>query len=139
MIFGLGGHDNGYASTLNYLQTEGLLEKVTLLRGYEVLAKEVRSLNLPQLQIEGVFMTKKLHSKSPSKLSLLPIIMPPLEPKDFEIFKTSSRSAPDSLPSTTKSHLAVTQVVYVSEFNVHYLSPWIFFSPLTSVSVVSRA
>jgi hypothetical protein len=111
----LGGHDNGYASTLHYLQTEGLLEKVTLLRGYSVLAKELEYLNLPQLKIEGIFMAKKIQSKP---LLQLPLPLPPtqpLQPKDFEIFKTSSRSLPESLPSTTRSlALAVTQVFYIS-------------------------
>jgi hypothetical protein len=65
-----GGHDNGYTSTLNYLENEGLLGKIVLLKGYKDLAMDVRSLNLPQLKIEGVFMRDKLPTStyaSPAK------------------------------------------------------------------------
>jgi len=123
-VFFGGGHDNGYASTLNYLQTEGLLEKVTLLRGYEVLAKELQSLNLPQLKIEGVFMTKKLQSKSSLKLSLPPLAMQPLQPKDFEIFKGPSRTFSDSPAITRSPPLAVTQPLnklHPRPCTLHYL------------------
>jgi hypothetical protein len=57
-----GGHDNGYTSTLNQIQTEGLHNKITILRGYKDIAYELRSLNLPFLEIEGVFITKKLQN-----------------------------------------------------------------------------
>jgi hypothetical protein len=110
-----GGHDNGYTSTLNYLQNEGLLDKVTLLRGYEVLAKELRNLNLPHLEIEGVFMAKKLQSKRWSKLVLPPAFVPSLQPEDFEIFKMPSTSVPRRSTSTRQSLLLVpTQVSYLS-------------------------
>jgi hypothetical protein len=59
-----GGHDNGYKSTLAYLENEGLLGKVVLLRGYKDLAMELRTLGLPVLEIDGVFMTKKMPSNS---------------------------------------------------------------------------
>ena len=61
-----GAHDNGYTSTLNYLQNEGLIEKVILLRGYKELAYEIKGLQLPHIDIEGLFMKKKLYT-SPSK------------------------------------------------------------------------
>ncbi|OBZ79299.1 hypothetical protein A0H81_00772 [Grifola frondosa] len=67
-VFFGGAHDNGYTSTLNYLQNEGLLDKVTLLRGYKDLAYEIKNLNLPFLEIEGIFMPRKLQS-SPFKRS----------------------------------------------------------------------
>lgn len=62
----LGTHDNGYTSTLNYLQNEGLIEKVILLRGYKELAYEIKGLQLPHIDIEGLFMKKKLYTH-PSK------------------------------------------------------------------------
>ncbi|KAI0092084.1 hypothetical protein BDY19DRAFT_875855, partial [Irpex rosettiformis] len=61
-VFFRGGHDNGYTSTLNQLQNEGLHTKITILRGYKDLAYELKSLNLPHVEIEGVFMTKKLQN-----------------------------------------------------------------------------
>ncbi len=61
-VFFWGGHDNGYTSTLNQLQNEGLHNKITILRGYKDLAFELKSLGLPHLEIEGVFMTNKLQN-----------------------------------------------------------------------------
>ncbi|KAG1750024.1 uncharacterized protein EDB91DRAFT_1110990 [Suillus paluster] len=61
-VFFGGGHDNGYTTTLNTLENEGLLQKIVLLRGYKTLAKEFQHFDLPHLDIEGVFMTKKLPS-----------------------------------------------------------------------------
>ncbi|KAI0778162.1 hypothetical protein BD413DRAFT_684062 [Trametes elegans] len=66
-VFFGGAHDNGYTSTLNLLQNEGLLDKVTLLKGYKDLAHEINSLNLPQLEIEGIFITKKLYTNGSKK------------------------------------------------------------------------
>ena len=63
-VFFGGGHDNGYTSTLNQLQNEGLHSKITILRGYKDLAYELKSLNLPQIEIEGIFMTKKLQNQA---------------------------------------------------------------------------
>jgi hypothetical protein len=59
-----GAHDNGYTSTLNHLQSEGLLGKVVLLRGYKDIAVELKSFVLPHLEIPGLFMTTKLPSIS---------------------------------------------------------------------------
>jgi hypothetical protein len=55
-----GGHDNGYTSALTSLENEGLLQKVVLLRGYNDVAIELKNLRLPELTIDGVFMTHKL-------------------------------------------------------------------------------
>ncbi|KAI0361652.1 hypothetical protein OH77DRAFT_1508535 [Trametes cingulata] len=66
-VFFGGAHDNGYTSTLNLLQNEGLLDKVILLKGYKDLAHEIDSLNLPQLEIEGIFITKKLYTNGTKK------------------------------------------------------------------------
>ncbi|THH15979.1 hypothetical protein EW146_g4587 [Bondarzewia mesenterica] len=67
-----GAHDNGYTSTLNLLDNEGFLDKVVLLRGYRNLAVELKNLNLPHLEIEGLFMTQKLQSNTPKKISANP-------------------------------------------------------------------
>lgn len=56
-----GGHDNGYASTLNSLNNEGLLDKIILLRGYEDVAFELKALQLPFVELETVFMTQKIN------------------------------------------------------------------------------
>lgn len=61
-VFFGGAHDNGYTSTLNFLHNEGLHEKLVILRGYRDLASEVKSLNLPHVDVEGVFMTHKLQT-----------------------------------------------------------------------------
>lgn len=62
-----GAHDNGYTSTLNYLQNEGLVEKVIILRGYKELAYEIKGLQLPHIDIEGLFMKRKLYTHSSKK------------------------------------------------------------------------
>ncbi|KAH9946643.1 hypothetical protein B0H21DRAFT_778993 [Amylocystis lapponica] len=87
-VFFGGGHDNGYTSTLNYLQNEGLLDKVILLRGYKDLAHELKSLELPHLEIEGVFMTKKMHSNPFKKNKDASQAIPIVQPQDFEKFRS---------------------------------------------------
>ena len=43
------------------------MDKVILLKGYKDLAHEIHSLNLPQLEIEGVFIQKKLYTNGTKK------------------------------------------------------------------------
>ncbi|VDB99669.1 unnamed protein product [Peniophora sp. CBMAI 1063] len=59
-IFLGGSHDNGYSTTINHLANEGYLEKLILLKGYKMLAQELRSFDLPQVEIHGLFMTTKM-------------------------------------------------------------------------------
>ena len=56
----LGGHDNGYATDLSALQTERLLDKVVLLKGYTQLAREIEFLGIPSKTVEGLFFETKL-------------------------------------------------------------------------------
>ncbi|KAH9944404.1 uncharacterized protein BXZ73DRAFT_40022 [Epithele typhae] len=69
-VFFGGAHDNGYTSTLNLLQNEGLLDKIVLLKGYKDLAHEIHNLNLPQLEIAGVFIQKKLYTNGNKKANV---------------------------------------------------------------------
>lgn len=90
-----GAHDNGYISTLNHLQNEGHLHKIIVLRGYKELASELKNLQLPSLEIDGLFLKKRLQSMNKglsSKKS--PAI---IQAQDFEKFRT--KGAP-SLPAT---------------------------------------
>ena len=82
-VFFGGAHDNGYTSTLNHLQNEGLQDKLTILCGYKDLAHELKSLDLPYLEIQGVFITQKLqnmnfnyHKKPMVDLTPSPSIIP---------------------------------------------------------------
>ena len=59
-----GLHDNGYTTTLSHLQTEGLLEKLVFLRGYNEIAFQLRDYQIPECTIPGVFMTEKMPVKS---------------------------------------------------------------------------
>lgn len=61
-----GLHDNGYTTTLSHLQTEGLLDKLIFLRGYNQIAFQLRDYEIPECTIPGVFMTQKM----PVKLNL---------------------------------------------------------------------
>jgi hypothetical protein len=56
------GHDNGYTTILTQLQTEGLLSKVTLLRGYADIARELQNLNLPIADVQNIFLKQKIVS-----------------------------------------------------------------------------
>ncbi|KAJ7038164.1 hypothetical protein C8F04DRAFT_370482 [Mycena alexandri] len=60
LVFFGGGHDNGYTSSLTLLENEGLIHKLVLLRGYKAVALELKNLKLPEITVEGVFMTRKL-------------------------------------------------------------------------------
>ncbi len=51
---------NGYTSTLTSLQNEGFLDKIVLLRGYKELAIELQHLQLPVVEVGGVFRSTKL-------------------------------------------------------------------------------
>lgn len=60
LVYFGGAHDNGYTSTLASLQNEGLLDKIVLLRGYKDLAIELKHLQLPVVEVEGVFRSTKM-------------------------------------------------------------------------------
>lgn len=62
-----GGHDNGYLPTLASLDNEQLLDKVVILKGYDEIATELRTLKLGILNIDGLFRTQKVSSGSRSK------------------------------------------------------------------------
>lgn len=79
-----GAHDNGYTSTLTYLQNEGLLDKIILLRGYKDLAYEIKGLELPHLDIQGLFMTKRLQTHSSKKNNVPNQAAPPTPQHDTD-------------------------------------------------------
>ena len=62
-----GLHDNGYTTTLSHLQTEGLLDKLIFLRGYNEIAFQLRDYEIPECTIPGVFMTQKMPVKLNSR------------------------------------------------------------------------
>jgi hypothetical protein len=57
---------------LNAIANEGYLDKIVLLRGYKNLALELQDLGLPELEIDGLFMTQKLFSNANQKISTPP-------------------------------------------------------------------
>ncbi|KAI0639377.1 hypothetical protein C8Q77DRAFT_1044898 [Trametes polyzona] len=96
VFFGGASHDNGYTSTLNLLQNEGLLDKVILLKGYKDLAHEINSLNLPQLEIEGIFITKKLYTNGTKKAAAAAAAAAQAKPAPASNSATSSPKAVNS-------------------------------------------
>ncbi|KAK0208328.1 hypothetical protein DFS33DRAFT_1302785 [Desarmillaria ectypa] len=60
LVYFGGAHDNGYTSTLASLQNEGLLDKIVLLKGYKELAIELKHLQIPVVEVGGVFRSTKL-------------------------------------------------------------------------------
>ncbi|KAF9511040.1 hypothetical protein BS47DRAFT_1331293 [Hydnum rufescens UP504] len=70
-IFFGGAHDGGYASVLTSLQTEGLLDKVSILQGYQRSAYEIDALRMSIVTINGLFMEQKLNlAGAPRKESI---------------------------------------------------------------------
>ncbi|TFK55824.1 hypothetical protein OE88DRAFT_1652315 [Heliocybe sulcata] len=69
IIFG-GGNEDGYMPTLSAMENEQLLGKVVILHSHDDLAPEIRSLNLPNLWIDGLFMDNKFVSKKPGPIPL---------------------------------------------------------------------
>lgn len=68
-----GSHDNGYMGSLVAAQTNGYIDKIVVLRSYTALAREIQNLNLPSLDIPGLFRPNKmppmLSSTPPSRYS----------------------------------------------------------------------
>jgi hypothetical protein len=90
-----GGHDNGYTSALTSLENEGFLNKVVLLRGYKDVALELKNLRLPELTIDGVFMTRKLQTNVFQRNGnyfpeSLPSVSAPASPKKSSTHTTST-------------------------------------------------
>ncbi|KAJ7788465.1 hypothetical protein B0H14DRAFT_2948732 [Mycena olivaceomarginata] len=90
-----GGHDNGYTSALTSLENEGFLNKVVLLRGYKDVALELKNLRLPELTIDGVFMTRKLQTNVFQRNrnhfpESLPSVSAPASPKKSSTHTTST-------------------------------------------------
>jgi hypothetical protein len=120
-----GGHDNGYISTLNYLENEGLLRKIILLNGYKDLAMDVRGLNLPQLKIEGVFMHDKLPTStyaSPTK----PVQR--LQSEDLDKYRLSHQSPPMISSPYKSSRKAVDTQVCSILFHAELIQMYMFYT-----------
>lgn len=62
----LGSHDNGYATELESLISQGLKDKIILLPGYAEVASKIRNLGLDTLQIPNLFLAEKLSEDSGS-------------------------------------------------------------------------
>jgi len=125
-VFFGGAHDNGYTSTLNYLQNEGLLDKIIILRGYRDLAHELKSLDLPNVWIEGVFLTKRLPN-NPFKKTNGQQLLPSVQPQDFEKFrhKSSQGPAPQRSPKKGPKRLDPELPLHKQKpppCNFHYLA-----------------
>ncbi|KAJ8495853.1 hypothetical protein ONZ51_g1442 [Trametes cubensis] len=108
-VFFGGAHDNGYTSTLNLLQNEGLLDKVVLLKGYKDLAHEINSLNLPQLEVEGIFITKKLYTNGTKKAAAAAAAAAAAT-KPVATATSSATSSPKSVNSPKPAKQPIQQV-----------------------------
>jgi len=65
-VFFGGAHDNSYAPTLKVLDNEQLLGKFVVLQGHTEMTPELQNLALPSIEVEGLFLDKKL--SVPSKV-----------------------------------------------------------------------
>ncbi|KAH6913434.1 hypothetical protein BKA70DRAFT_1262862 [Coprinopsis sp. MPI-PUGE-AT-0042] len=59
-VFFAGSHDNGYVTELRAQVTAGFKEKLVLIPSYTAVASGYKELNLPTLNIPGLFMLEKL-------------------------------------------------------------------------------
>jgi hypothetical protein len=66
-----GSHDNGYAPSIFAIQNEGYLGKIVLLQSYTKLGAEIKALDLPCLNNNGIFLKKKLPKKLSKKAPLV--------------------------------------------------------------------
>lgn len=93
-----GGHDNGYTSTLTSLENEGFLDKIVLLRGYRNIALELKSLRLPHLEIDRLFMAEKIptntQKKSTSSYSSPPPALDTGKPKNTSFMPPNDEHPP---------------------------------------------
>ncbi|KAI0043196.1 hypothetical protein FA95DRAFT_1546637 [Auriscalpium vulgare] len=97
-----GAHDNGYFSTLTFLENEGLLGKVVLLRGYKDVAFELKNIDIAHLEVAGLFMMNKLqtnpHRKSPTATPPAHVV----QLQDFDKFKNRSRTTSKERPTKSR-------------------------------------
>jgi hypothetical protein len=60
-----GCHDGGYSTALKNLQNQDLLDKIVLLPGYWNIARDIRDLNRPTLNIDNLFLPSKITASPP--------------------------------------------------------------------------
>lgn len=135
-----GAHDNGYTSALTSLENEGFAHKLVLLRGYKDIAIELKNLQLPELTIDGVFMTHKLPANIFQRnrghfQEFSPAMSAPASPK-----KSSSHNPPSNFGDEPRylepgvvSILLVNADTFVSFL---LLQPLHKRSPIRSIAVV---
>ncbi|EJU03075.1 hypothetical protein DACRYDRAFT_21405, partial [Dacryopinax primogenitus] len=75
-------HDNGYSSILHSLTAENKLDKILILKGYDVLAQELRAFQNRIVEIPGLFMSDKLPPFHPGMLSIPTSKPTPPPPQD---------------------------------------------------------
>ena len=112
----LGGHDNGYASTLTALENEQLLGKLVALEGHDDIPSELRKLCLPSLNLEGLFVTQQLHSL-PKRLA--PLTMPGSNSVTTNGGLMSPRSPSNSSASSEKRSIDPSLVNNIQQLKVN--------------------
>ncbi|KAF8593526.1 hypothetical protein BDV93DRAFT_516495 [Ceratobasidium sp. AG-I] len=106
LYFG-GEHDNGYASTLAAIENEGYLNKIVLLRGYNLLADEIKAFDLTMLRSRDLFLDEPLPNYPKGTTSARPSPAPQqhqLPPIQQEL-RASSGPAPPTGPEASKVYL----------------------------------
>ncbi|KZO96908.1 hypothetical protein CALVIDRAFT_536830 [Calocera viscosa TUFC12733] len=94
-------HDNGYSSILHSLTAENKLDKILILKGYNVLAQELKAFETRVVDIPGLFMSEKLPT---FHLGMLNISNP----------KPTSSIVRDSQPSPDKEMAPDDVVLYAT-------------------------
>ncbi|KAF5340960.1 hypothetical protein D9611_006037 [Ephemerocybe angulata] len=106
IVFG-GCHDGGYISNLNTHITRGFGPKLHLLQGYDKPAWVIKNLNLPLIQIPGLFVKEKIDIVTGATPFVSPApnsgglgLLPPVDLDEDTLSPSLSRFPAVGLPST---------------------------------------
>lgn len=115
-----GGHDGGYATFLRSLRTDGLLDKLVLLRSDTPFARDIAALGLEELDSRDLFTSNDFSSPAPrvdpvpSKSTVSP-----------DIWKSYARNGPTSYPFPPVAPSQPIDLIKVSfpilQFELRYL------------------
>lgn len=104
-----------YSHLLQSLETEGLADKMRILKSFDEPAFEIKRLNLPTVRFNGLFETKKLvsfaHTATPKKVAVAnataatptPATAKKLTPAQVHITPSAAKFAVGGTPATVKA------------------------------------
>lgn len=122
-ILKIGCHDNGYVVNLRSLITAGFKEKLILLKTYAEMATGIHELDLPTMDVPGLFMGHKIgpvsHGSTYTPSSSSGIELPPSPDTDSPFMPNDfgASSNPLSTPTGQRIHHKPAPPSYASTFS----------------------